>query len=437
MGSEKALVSLRNRTALDGREVVFELKLEVDDGNSDERPSPITKLVAGSGPLINELVVLRVADSFSSVEELAAALKLLYAHGIGFESLEEPWLALRGSAAPSTAETGYLIKGLESRAAHFLDLSIERLEADNRASAERGRREAIQAEVGKVVAQLLVLGPYAVAVGIVSQAVLHDALLDPDLLLRRLQDLVTGSNAVNSAVRNAIPDALRGIVFSAISSLIVLVFRGTSVGLRAELGGILFMGVVTICVFGLTASFGTGIIGTLVALPGLVLAVVVTFEFTHVVLRITSSSGVEASPAAGRDIVARVRWLLSDLSRRAHPTRSKGIAAAFVAVPLLAVLVILAAAATYTNNGSPLFWPARISLFALGGWSAWACLATPSAVRIPLWSMLGWAALLLLLSTATAVTAGFAVVIVLLLASSVFELVFRHAGESAPATIPA
>jgi hypothetical protein len=58
------------------------------------------------------------------------------------------------------------------------------------------------------------------------------------------------------------------------------------------------------------------------------------------------------------------------------------------------------------------------------------------AGRIPLWSMLGWAALLLLLSAATAVTAVFAVVIVLLLAGSVFELVFRHPDEET-ATAPA
>ena len=437
LGSRNALASLRHRVALDGREVV----LEFDPGDAEEGSGgpmgAIAGLAAGDVGEIDELVVLRAADAFSSLEELLAALKVLDARGIGFESLEEPWLALRGTSAPPADGMGALTAALGSRAAHFLDLSIERLEADNRASVEQGRREAIQAEVGKVVAQLLVLAPYAVAVGIVSQAVLHAAILDPDLLLRRLRDLVSGSTAVSGAVTGAIPDALRGVFFSAISSLVLLVFRGTSIGLRAELGGALFMGLVTLSVYGLSAGFGTGIIGSLVALPGLVLAVVVTFEFTHMVLRITSSSEtVEAAPATGRGIFARVRRLLGDLGRRAHPTRSRSVAAAFVAIPLLAVAVFLGAAATNPTNGGWLFWPARIALFALAGWSAWACLATPGAVRIPLWSMLGWAALLLLLSAATAVTAGFAVVIVLLLAGTLFELVFRHAGRAA-ATVPA
>lgn len=129
---------------------------------------------------------------------------------------------------------------------------------------------------------------------------------------------------------------------------------------------------------------------------------------------------------------SRVRRLLTDVGRRANPAARPALAVTFVATPLLTVLVFLAAAATDPNNGGWLFWPARIALFALALWSAWACLATPNAVRIPLWSMLGWAALLLLLSAATTVTAWFAVVIVLLLAGSVFELVFRHASAPPP-----
>lgn len=434
LGSRKALASLRRRVARDGREVVLELDAGAAENGSGGGLGPIAALAAGGAGGIDGLVVLRAADAFSSVDGLLAALQVLDAHDIGFESLEEPWLALRGSAGPPVGRIDGLTAALEGRATHFLDLSIERLEEDNRASAEQRRRQAIQAEVGRVIAQLLVLGPYAVAVGIVSQAVLNAALLDPDLLVSRLRDLVSGSTAVSGAVTGAIPDALRGVVFSALSSLVLLVFRGTSIGLRAELGGVLFMGLITLSVFGLTAGFGTGIIGSLVALPGLVLAMVLTFEFTHMVLRITSSPAAIPPPAdTGRGIFARLRRLLGDVDRRAQPTGSAGVAAAFVAIPLLVVLVSVGAAFTH---GGWLFWPARIALFALAGWSAWACLATPGEVRIPLWSMLGWTALMLLLSAATEVTALFAIVIVLLLAGSVFELVFRHAGEEA-AAVPA
>jgi len=418
------MTRLRRRVALDGREVVLELGAS-DAANSESLQAV---LVAGDGGAIDQLVVLRAVDAFASVEELSAALEVLDARGIGFESVEESWLALPGPGARTTGAIGGLPEALAGRAADFLDLSIERLEADNRASVEQQRRAAIQADVGKVVAQLLVLGPYAVAVGFVSQAVLNAALLDPDLLVRRLRDIVGGSTAVSGAVSGAIPDALRGIVFSALSSLVLLVFRGTSIGLRAELGGVLFMGLVTISIYGLSAGLGTGAIGSLVALPGLVLAAVVTVEFTHMVLRITSSPDrpAVAEPVAGRGFLARLRVLLADFGRSADPAAKPALAAVFVAVPVVAVLLFLAAAATNADNGGWLFWPARLSLYALALWSAWACLATPGAVRIPLWSMLGWAAILLLLSAATAVTAGFTVVIVLLLAGSVFELVFRH-----------
>lgn len=431
LASRNALASLRHRVALSGREVVLELDLGVAGGDAGDRLGPLAGLAAGDRGEIDELVVLRAADAFSSVEELLVGLKALDALGIRFESLEEPWLTLRGSTATPADGMGALTAALGSRAAHFLDLSIERLEADNRASLEQGRRKEMQDEVGKVVAQLLLLAPYAVAVGIVSQGVLHAAILDPDLLLHRLRDLVSGSTAVSGNVTGAIPDALRGVFFSAISALVLLVFRGTSIGLRAELGGALFMGLVTMSIYGLSAGFGTGMIGSLVALPGLVLAVVVTFEFTHMVLRITSTAGAaEAVPGTARGIFGHLRRRLSDLVRRARPTGSNALAATFVSIPLLVVLVSLAAAAA---GGGWLFWPARIALFALAGWSAWACVATPGAVRTPLWSMLGWAALLLLLSAATAVTAIFAVAIVLVLAGSVFELVFRHASEDAGA----
>jgi len=47
-------------------------------------------------------------------------------------------------------------------------------------------------------------------------------------------------------------------------------------------------------------------------------------------------------------------------------------------------------------------------------------------VRMPLWSILAWATVLLLLSTATVVTAVFAAAAVVLLAVGVFEMVLRR-----------
>ena len=416
---------MRQRVAQSGRDVVMELEPAAGNGAAG-----LGKLASGEGAAIDELVVVRVADAFSSMEQLLAALKTLAELGIDFDSLDEPWLARRSSAQPGPNGLDALPADLGRRAAQFLDLSIERMEGERRAAADQRRRAAIQSEVGGVLAQLLLLAPYAAAVAIVSQAVLNAALLDPDLLVRRLRDLVSGSTALSGAVNRAIPDALRGVVFSTISSLLLLAFRGTSIGLRAELGGTLFMGLVTLSVYGLSAGFGTGLVGALVAIPGLALAAVLIHEFTHMVLKVTAAAGAPAAAPPPRGALpGSPGRLLTSLEQWAHPTRSRALMVAFAAVPLFVVVASVGAAFT---NGGWLFWPARIALFALAGWSAWACLATPGVVRIPLWSTLAWATVLLLLSAATAVTAVFAVVMVLLLAGSVLELVLRHGTEAVP-----
>lgn len=422
LGSRQGLQALRRLLNKTERDVVLELEPGQANGLG-----PLEVLAADTAT-ISELVVLRASDAFSSVESLVDALKTLDELGIEFDSLEEPWLSRRTSSQRDMDSLRALSPALNQRAARFLELSIERLEADRSAATEQGRREEIRDEVGKVIGQLLVLGPYAVAVGILSQAVLNAALLDPGLLVQRLRDFVSGSTAMSGAVTSAIPDALRGVVFSALTSLLLVIFRGTSIGLRAELGGALFMGFVTVSIYGLTAGFGTGIVGGLIAIPGLVLAAVVTYEFTHMVLRITAAPRTtERSSSAEGSWFAWPRRLLVSVGLWADPTRSATASALFVGIPLLALLVTIAAAVT---NGGVLFLPARAALFALVGWSVWACLATPGAVRLPLWSTLAWGALLLLLSAATTVTAIFGIAIVLLLSGMVFELVFRHADAS-------
>jgi hypothetical protein len=413
LGSRQGLEALR-RSLAQGRDVVLELEPGTNEIGA----------LAAAAESIKELIVLRAADAFPSVESFVDALKRLGELGIAFESLEEPWLSQRASNQAAADELPEPSPALSRRAVHFLDLSIERLEADRQADADRGRRDEIRTEIGKVIAQLLILGPYAVVVAILSQSVLNAALLDPELLVRRLRDFVSGSNAVSGAVTNAIPDALRGVVFSAFGSLLLVIFRGTSIGLRADIGGAVFMGAVTVSVYGLTAGFGTGIAGALIAIPGLVLAAVLAYEFTHMVLRITAAarSTKDSSSAEG----GRLNWprrLLTSVGHWADPTRSVTATALFVGIPLAALLLTVGAAFT---NGGVLFLPARAALFALVGWAFWACLVTPGAVRLPLWSTLAWAAVLLLLSAATTVTAIFATVIVLLLAGMVFELVFRH-----------
>ena len=169
--------------------------------------------------------------------------------------------------------------------------------------------------------------------------------------------LVSGSTALSGAVNRAIPDALRGVVFSTISSLLLLAFRGTSIGLRAELGGTLFMGLVTLSVYGLSAGFGTGLVGALVAIPGLALAAVLIHEFTHMVLKVTAAAGAPAAAPPPRGALpGSPGRLLTSLEQWAHPTRSRALMVAFAAVPLFVVVASVGAAFT---NGGWLFWSAQ------------------------------------------------------------------------------
>lgn len=408
MGSPAAIVELRERLAAGGCDIVEELE--------PGQPGAATDVAEA-------LVVLNAADAFPSLESFLGTLQGLGQRGMAFESMEEPWLnALGGHTASATSSAQIALPHpFVARASRFLDLSIDRMEADLEAAADQARRREMQTEVGGLLGQLLFLVTYAVVVGAVSQAVLNAALLDPALLSRRLSDLLTGSSQLTGAVTNAIPDALRGIVFSTLSSLLLLLFRGTSLGLRAELGGVLFMGFVALAAYGLCAGFGTGVAGALIALPGLVLAGVLMHEFLQLVLRVTAPAA-GSRPARGTGLLSRARHLLDRLEEWAAPRRSQVSTAAFIGLPILILAVSVGAAFT---NGGWLYWPARIGLFAAGAWSAWALLVTPAPVRIPLWSILAWATVLLLLSAATVVTAVFAAAIVVLLAVGVFEMVLR------------
>ena len=100
----------------------------------------------------------------------------------------------------------------------------------------------------------------------------------------------------------------------------------------------------------------------------------------------------------------------------------------FVIVPIVAVLLVWAAAST-NSHGGVLYWMSRISQIAFLGWCAWACSATPAATRIALWSLPGWGALILTLFTYGPVAIVFALATLTILFVNVFIAVLPERGS--------
>lgn len=280
----------------------------------------------------------------------------------------------RGRVAPET----------ERLLARFLELQIAELEDRRRAADASASRQAVRAAVGQKITHLALLLGYAVGLGIVSWSLVLGALVDPQGIAEHVQRV----GATSRLVLAVVPDALRGLVISTLTTLLLLVVRGASFSLRMDAGGALFVGGAVLSLVGISAAAYAGPLAVAAAAVGFVAAVLVVHEFCDLLMRQRS---VPPPDAAG---MRRLRAALAAVAATVRPSRSLWLSIAFVAVPTLCVLVTVAAGFTL---GGPLFVPARIALFAFVGWAAWACAVTPTAIRIPLWSVLPWSLLLLTL----------------------------------------
>jgi hypothetical protein len=268
---------------------------------------------------------------------------------------------------------------LERALRQYLEIQIR--EAQERAAAAQvaKRAAAVRAEVGRKILMLVLLVGYGLALGLASGTQVVNALLDPESLERTAQSAAAGGTAAVSAV----PGALQGVLISALTTLALFLFRGTSTSLRSDLGGVLFVGAVVLSTVGLAAAAFTGTFGVLMAVPGLVAAVVVVAELCRMLIRLHSESATWA-PA---------RWSGAQIelwNRRLSPARHGLVAAVFVGLPAFCLVAVVGALFT---SGGPLYAPAFASRFIALGWCLWAILVTPAAARIPLWSGLGWGAL--------------------------------------------
>jgi hypothetical protein len=309
---------------------------------------------------------------------------------------------------------------LERLLGRFLELQIAELE-DRRRAAEAARRaELVRSQVGRTITHLVLLLAYAVALGIVTWSLILGALLDP----RSLSEHVQRAAAIGRQAVAAVPNALLGLTISTLTTLVLLVGRGASFSLRMDLGGALFVGGAVLSLVGIAAAAYAGPLGVVAAVVGYTAALLVVHEFCDLVLRLRPAPSNGPPP---RTAAQKVVALLQRASDAVQPRRHAWLSVVFVAVPTLCVLTTVAAGFT---QGGPLFVPARIALFAFVGWSVWACAVTPTAIRIPLWSILPWALLVLTLFGFAPVSIILGLASLLMLLGNVLVFTLRVADSS-------
>jgi hypothetical protein len=282
---------------------------------------------------------------------------------------------------------------LEQAIARYLELRIQEMESQARAQERQMQRDSIRSEVGQMVTRLLLLAAYAVTLGLLGKAALMRAVLfDPQALADKVGHAATAAGQY----LNLMPDALRGPLYTAGTAIALLMLRSTSFSARSNIGGAISSAVVVLSLAGLSAAASTGLVGSLAALVGFAASLLIMYKLLQMVRRANGSEAIKEVPATGS---VRRFVSVSELERAAlrgldfiRPARNSGLTLAFVALPTLTIGLF--AAAFFANNRM-LFWPAFSAAMALAVWTVWACAATPGASRIPLWSMVIWAILLL------------------------------------------
>lgn len=309
---------------------------------------------------------------------------------------------------------------LELSLAHYLDLRIQELENQAQQELANRHRGEVRSDVGRMVSWLLLLVGYATILGFASQTILLGSMLDPKALARNAAAVLTGIGKANSFV----PEPLRGLLLSAISTVVLLTLRTASYSVRADIGGALYVGVTVLALLAFSAAVSAGLWSALVALPGLVAVGFLIHEFNMMLerLRRSDASGEAggAPPRGAPPPLGQIQGAIESLLHAIAPGRRMPIAVVFVGLPLLCLIIAVA------GNFAPLYWPTRLSYVAFIVWCVWAFGVTPEEVRIPLWSIVGWATLFLYQLGATAVTIVFAPAVVIVLLANLALVTLRR-----------
>lgn len=314
------------------------------------------------------------------------------------------------------AASQHVPEELRAQLTDYLERATTALELDEQERVKRERHDAVQKRVVELGTWLALLLGYSILVGYLSSSMLIKSLIDP----AAIGDRGAAFADFLKAYSHTIPDDLRGIIVSLLSAQAVILLRVVSLRSRSAVGGVLFVGFATLSLLGLAAAFTSGTAGILIAVPGFIAVFAVIYEFLRFLRETLGEATVLASASArSQTILHRTMTSLHSLRDSLIPGRDGRRVAVFVAVPIVAVLIVWAAASTNSYSGV-LFWMSRISQFAFLIWCGWACTATPAATRIPLWSLPGWGAIILTLFTYGPVAIVFALAVLTILFANVF-----------------
>lgn len=317
---------------------------------------------------------------------------------------------------PAETVAPHVPEDLQAQLTDYLERATSALERDEQERAKRDRHDAIQKRVVELGTWLALLLGYSFLVGYLSSSVLVKSLIDP----AAIGDRGAAFGAFWNAYSATIPGDLRGIIVSLLSAQVVIVLRVVSLRSRSALGGVLFVGVAALCLLGLAAASTSGTGGILIAVPGFIAVFAVISEFLRFLQETLGDGTVPANASARpQTIVHRTMTWFHSLRDSLIPGGDARRMAVFVAVPIVAVLLVWAAASTNSRTGV-LFWMSRISQISFLIWCVWACTATPAATRIALWSLPGWGAIILTLFTYGPVAIVFAFAVLTILFVNVF-----------------
>ena len=326
---------------------------------------------------------------------------------------------------PAETVAQHVPEDLQEQLTDYLERASSALERDEQERARRDRHDAIQRRVVELGTWLVLLVGYSILVGFLSSSVLVASLIDP----AAIGDRGAAFGNFLKAYGDTIPGDLRGIIVSLLSAQVVIVLRVVSLRSRSALGGIFFVGFAALSLLGLAAASTSGTVGLLIAVPGFIAVFAIIYEF----LRFLRETLADVSLPA--EVATRSQTMVHRTMRQLHSFRDSLLPggnarriALFVIVPIVAVLLVWAAAST-NSHGGVLYWMSRISQIAFLVWCAWACSATPAATRIALWSLPGWGALILTLFTYGPVAIVFALAILTILFVNVFIAVLPERGS--------
>jgi hypothetical protein len=311
---------------------------------------------------------------------------------------------------------------LQHQLARFLEHRLRALEDEERERADRARRAAVQRTLVEMGTWLALIAAYSVLVALVSSATLIAALVDPSAIGHRLSDMNHGYTTYSETI----PDDVRKLIYSALIGSSLLVLRVASLKSRSAAGGVIFIGVAVLSLVGFSAAFASGPVGVLAALPGFAGVLILIRRFLVFINGLPGVESVRAKPTTSRPpripAARRFDQVIKRLGEVLSPVRDRPLGVAFVAVPIVAIVVVLVAAAVNSYRG-PLFWASRISQIVFLAWCLWAVAVTPRAVRIPLWSAPVTGTLTLLLFLYGTVAVVFLVVLLAVLLINVFMAV--------------